>query len=287
MYDTGAFSVHLDAALDEADWAGFEARAQEAGERGKYRGIGMSTYIEACAFAGSEEVNMRLDEKGRVTLLIGTQTNGQGHATAYGQVAAEILGLDMDGIDVVQGDSDFIATGGGTGGSRSIPLGLPSVDTASRILSDKIKALAADLLEAGAEDLELDGGSVRVVGTDKSVSFAEVATHAGDPQDLASQARIEQTEATYQNRTHICEVEIDPETGVSEIVRYTIVDDFGVTVNPLLLAGQVHGGIVQAIGQALMENTVYDEDGQLLSASFLDYAMPRAGDVPWFDFRPS
>ncbi|WP_321502478.1 xanthine dehydrogenase family protein molybdopterin-binding subunit [Breoghania sp.] len=285
MYDTGEFSAHMDKAMAEADWAGFEARAAEARARGKYRGIGMSSYIEACAFAGSEEVNMALDASGKVTLLIGTQTNGQGHATAYAQVAAEILGLDIEEIDVVQGDSDRIASGGGTGGSRSIPIGMPSVDTASRTLAEKIKALAADRLEAGAGDLELVDGMVRVVGTDQAVSLSQIAADASDPADLASQARIKQEEATYPNGTHVCEVEIDPETGVTQVLRYTIVDDFGVTVNPLLLAGQVHGGVAQAIGQALMENTVYDADGQLITASLLDYALPRAGDLPDFDFQ--
>ena len=285
MYDTGEFSAHMDKAMEEAGWAGIDARVAEARARGRYRGIGMSTYIEACAFAGSEEVNMQLEPSGRVTLLIGTQTNGQGHATAYSQVAAEILGLDLEGIDVVQGDSDRIATGGGTGGSRSIPIGLPSVDTASRTLVEKIKALAADQLEAGPGDLELADGMVRVVGTDRAVSLAQIAASTSDPSDLRSQARIKQAEATYPNGTHICEVEIDPETGTTEVVRYTIVDDFGVTVNPLLLAGQVHGGVAQAIGQALMEDTVYDGEGQLVSASLLDYALPRASDVPAFDFQ--
>ncbi len=212
-----------------------------------------------------------------MTLLIGTQTNGQGHATAYSQVVAEEFGVTIDDIGFIQGDTDRVRTGGGTGGSRSIPIGMPSVKGASVALVKKVKELAADRLEAGIEDLELESGVVRVVGTDQQITLAEVAASAGET--LTASDNVKQTEATYPNGTHICELEVDPDTGDVDIRNYVIVDDFGVTVNPLLLAGQVHGGTVNAISQALCEHTVYDEDGQLLTASLLDYQMIRAADL--------
>ncbi|GGE85295.1 xanthine dehydrogenase family protein molybdopterin-binding subunit [Stappia taiwanensis] len=278
MYDTGAFAEHLDLALQAVDWDGFEARRQASAARGRYRGIGLATYVEACAFPGSEEATVELGTDGSLTLLIGTQTNGQGHATAYGQIIAEQFGVDLDRITTVQGDTDRVRRGGGTGGSRSIPIGLPSVLEASRSLVKKVKELAADRLEAGVEDLELIGGNVQVVGTDRAVTLAEIAASAPEP--LAAREAVKQAEATYPNGTHICELEVDPDTGETTLLDYVIVDDFGVVVNPLLLTGQVHGGVVQAIGQALMERTVFDTDGQLVTASFLDYRMPRAGDLP-------
>ncbi|MEW5424490.1 xanthine dehydrogenase family protein molybdopterin-binding subunit [Amorphus sp. 3PC139-8] len=284
-YDSGEFAGHLDRALEVADWAGFEGRVQESAARGKLRGIGLTTYIEACAFPGGETASVELGDDGLVTLLIGTQSNGQGHATAYGQVIADKLGIDFERIRVIQGDTDRVKTGGGTGGSRSIPIGLPSVNVASTELAEKIKAIAADHLEVGTADLELVDGSVRIVGTDRAMSLTEVAAAAGDKSLLTAESRVEQERPTYPNGTHICELEIDPDTGNVAVLGYTIVDDFGVTVNPILLAGQVYGGVVQGIGQALLENTVYDEEGQLLSATLLDYALPRADNVPFFHFE--
>jgi len=283
MYDTGDFDGHLSKALDVADWDGFKARQQASAADGKYRGIGICSYIEACAFPGGEEATVELNANGTVTLLIGTQTNGQGHATAYAQVIAEKFGIDLEAIEVIQGDTDRVRKGGGTGGSRSIPLGLPSVNNASKILVDKIKEKAADQLEVGIDDLELFGGNVRVVGTDQQVSLAEIAASSGET--LTGQDTVKQAEATYPNGTHICELEVDPDTGDVAIVNYVIVDDFGVTVNPLLLAGQVHGGTAQAISQALCERVVYDEDGQLVTASLLDYQLIRAADLPDFNFQ--
>lgn len=283
MYDTGDFAGHMDKALEEADWAGFKARQEQSAAAGKYRGIGMCCYIEACAFPGSEEATVELNENGTVTLLIGTQTNGQGHATAYGQVIAEQLGLELENVEVIQGDTDRVRKGGGTGGSRSIPIGLPSVNEASKVLVQKIKEQAAQQLEVGAEDLELIDGNVRVVGTDREVTLAEVAAQA--PEKLSGQEEVKQDEATYPNGTHIAEVEVDPETGDISIENYVIVDDFGVTVNPILLEGQVHGGTAQAISQALCEHTIYDEEGQLLTASMLDYRLIRAEDLPNFNFQ--
>ena len=285
LYDTGEFAGHMDLAMQRAEWNRFSGRLAEAKSRGKIRGVGMATYIEACAFAGSEPAHVELNGDGTVTLKIGTQTNGQGHATAYAQFLSEKLDLPIDRIHVRQGDTDDLAAGGGTGGSRSIPLGGVSASRAGEDLANKIRRIAADELEASAADIELSNGVARIVGTDREIDFAAIARAAKTPDDLKGFGEFVQDECTYPNGTHVCEVEIDPETGTTEVVRYTIVDDFGATVNPILLAGQVHGGVVQGIGQALLERTVYDRDGQLVSASFMDYAMPRADNVPSFHFE--
>jgi carbon-monoxide dehydrogenase large subunit len=284
-YDTGDFPGHMKDALEIGGWAGFEARAAESKARGKARGIGFASYIEACAFPGSEEANVVLNTDGTLTLYIGTQTNGQGHATAYGQIIAAYLGVDIDKVKTVQGDTDLVKNGGGTGGSRSIPLGAASVDIASKVLVEKIRQLAADKLEASPGDLELADGAVRVVGTDKSIQLADVAKAAPDEEARKGYGNFVQDECTYPNGTHVCEVEVDPETGKVDVIAYTVMDDFGVTVNPILLAGQVHGGIAQGLGQALTENTVFDGSGQLLTATFMDYGMPRADDVPSISFN--
>jgi carbon-monoxide dehydrogenase large subunit len=284
-YDTGEFAAHMDKALEAAEAASFDARVKESGARGKLRGLGFGTYIEICAFGGSEPAKVVLEADGIVTVHIGTQSNGQGHQTAYAQFVGGHLGLDYDRIRVVQGDTDALPSGGGTGGSRSVPLGAPSVDLASKTLAGQLKELAADELEAGAGDIELADGAARVVGTDRRIAFADLARKAKDKAKLTATGEFKADEHTYPNGTHVCEVEIDPETGRTDIVRYTIVDDFGATVNPVLLAGQVHGGVAQSIGQALLERTVYDADGQLVTGTFNDYAMPRAHDVPFFDFQ--
>ena len=285
MYDVGEFAGHLEAALERAAWHDFDTRLAAAKKAGKIRGIGLATFIEACAFAGSEPAHVELDGDGSVTLLIGTQTNGQGHATAYAQFVAEKLNIPLEQVKLHQGDTDRLAKGGGTGGSRSIPLGGVSAARAGEDLAVKIKKIAADELEASAADIELVDGTARIVGTDRSMDYAAIAKAAKNPDDLKGFGEFEQTEATYPNGTHICEVEIDPETGHVSVVKYTMVDDYGVTVNPILLAGQVHGGVAQGLGQALTENTVYGEDGQLLTASFMDYGMPRADDLPSLGFE--
>ncbi len=285
MYDVGEFDGHMTQALERADWSGFDKRLKASQKKGKLRGIGMSTYIEACAFAGSEPAHVRLNDDGTVTMFIGTQSNGQGHKTAYAQFVADKLNLDIADIDVRQGDTDELSRGGGTGGSRSIPLGGVSAARAGEDLATKIRKLAADELEASPEDIELVAGSAVIAGTDRRMSFADIAKSAKDPEMLKGFGNFKQTEATYPNGTHICEVEIDPATGKTEVASYTIVDDFGVTVNPILLAGQVHGGVVQGIGQSLTEDAIYGADGQLLTASFMDYCVPRADDVPFFQFE--
>jgi carbon-monoxide dehydrogenase large subunit len=285
LYDTGEFAGHMNLAMQRAEWERFSERLEEARGRGKIRGIGMATYIEACAFAGSEPAYVELNGDGTVTLRIGTQTNGQGHATAYAQFISEKLNLPIERIRVRQGDTDELKSGGGTGGSRSIPLGGVSASRAGEQLAQKIRQIAADELEASAGDIELEDGIARIVGTDRTIDFATIAKAAKQPEDLRGFGEFKQDEATYPNGTHICEVEIDPETGQTDVVRYTIVDDFGATVNPILLAGQVHGGVVQGIGQALNEEAVYGEDGQLLAASFMDYAVPRADGLPFIHFE--
>ncbi|MBN9021999.1 MAG: molybdopterin-dependent oxidoreductase, partial [Rhizobiales bacterium] len=286
IYDSGEFDAHLTRALEAADWQGFDARADAAKAGGKVRGFGIATYVEACAFPGKEEATIRLNDNGTVTVFIGTQTNGQGHATAYAQFVGGHMGLDYDQIEVVQGDTDQVPNGEGTGGSRSIPLGAVSVDRAAVKLAEQVKRLAAEQLETSVADLELVDGSARVVGTNRAVTLVDIARTAKDKSLLTGfDDSFEQPEPTYPNGTHIAEVEVDPETGVVEIVNYVVVDDFGATVNPQLLEGQVHGGIVQGIGQALYEQTVYDPDGQLLTASFLDYTMPRADSVPFINFE--
>jgi carbon-monoxide dehydrogenase large subunit len=286
VYDSGEFEGHMRRAMEVAEWDGFDERFASARKQNRIRGIGMACYIEACAGGSAENATVRLEGDGTVTVLIGTQSTGQGHLTAYAQLVSQHLDIPVEQIRVLQGDTDAIATGGGTGGSRSIPVGGASVAGASRILAENLKQLAADALEAGVGDLEIADGQVRIAGTDRAVSFAELASSPKvKPELLTTSDSWKPPEATYPNGTHVCEVEIDPETGETEVVRYTIVDDFGVTLNPLLLAGQVHGGAAQGIGQALHERTVYDADGQLMTASFMDYRLPRAADIPNFHFE--
>ncbi|MDC7786628.1 xanthine dehydrogenase family protein molybdopterin-binding subunit [Rhodoplanes sp. TEM] len=287
VYDTGDFAAHMARAQEIADWAGFPHRAAEARHRGRLRGIALATYVEACGAVGPETATLRLDRDGVVTVLIGSQSTGQGHATAYAQIVAEHLGVPPSRVRVVQGDTDAIATGAGTGGSSSIPVGGVAVDGAANRLAEVVKAIAADALEAAAADLELADGVVRIAGTDRTVSLSTVATAPqATPARLTVAETVRPKAATYPNGTHLAEVEIDPETGAVTIVRYVIVDDVGMTLNPLLLAGQIHGGVAQGLGQALMEQAVYDRDsGQLVTATLQDYALPRAGDLPDFVFE--
>ncbi|MBO6864738.1 MAG: xanthine dehydrogenase family protein molybdopterin-binding subunit [Alphaproteobacteria bacterium] len=292
-YDSGDFPRLTRIALERADRDGFEARRAEAEARGKLRGMGMAYYIECCGAGPGEQADIRVDDAGRVTLYIGTQDNGQGHQTAYKQIVSDRLGLDLDRITVVQGDTDLVERGGGTGGSRSIPEGGVAVRNAADGVVDKGKIIAAGILEAAPGDIDFADGQFTIVGTDRQVGFEEVARAAHDPSRLPPdtepgldvKVRHKAEVQTYPNGCHVCELEIDPDTGDLEIVNYVVVDDFGTVVNPLMLAGQVHGGIGQGLGQSLLEETVYDkETGQLLSGSFMDYCMPRADDIPTIDF---
>ncbi|MDU3131269.1 MAG: xanthine dehydrogenase family protein molybdopterin-binding subunit, partial [Bradyrhizobium sp.] len=287
VYDSGDFSAHLKRAMEIAEWKEFPKRAKAAKKHGLIRGIGLASYVEVCGTMGEETANVRLDPNGDVTILIGTQSSGQGHQTAYAQIVAEQFGLPPERIHIHQGDTEEIATGLGTGGSASIPSGGVSVQRATHELGDKLKQIAAEALEAGLGDLEIADGVIRVAGTDRAISFADLAKRAGaDPAKLNGSATFASADGTYPNGTHVAEVEIDPATGIIRIVNYVIVDDFGVTLNPLLLAGQVHGGAVQGIGQALMEQVVYsNSDAQLVTGSFMDYALPRAADAPSFTFE--
>ena len=287
VYDSGDFTAHMKRAMEIAEWKDFPKRARAAKKLGLVRGIGMSSYVEVCGTMGEETANVRLDPNGDVTILIGTQSTGQGHQTAYAQLVAEQFGLAPERVHIFQGDTDQVATGLGTGGSASIPTGGVSVERATRELGTKLKEIAAEALETSAGDLEINDGSVRIAGTDRSISFAGLANRPGvDPSKLKASATFASADGTYPNGTHIAEVEIDPATGITRIVNYVIVDDFGATLNPLLLAGQIHGGTMQGIGQALMEQAVYDpKDGQLVTGTFMDYALPRAADGPSFRFE--
>jgi carbon-monoxide dehydrogenase large subunit len=285
-YDSGNFAAHLKRAQELADWSGFAKRLRLSKKARRLRGIGLSTYIEACGNAGSETATLKLQPDGSATLLIGSQSTGQGHATAYAQVVAEHFGLPPERVIMVQGDTDRIASGLGTGGSSSIPCGGASLAGAAKKLAENLKALAAEALEAGADDLEIVDATVRVTGTDRMIAFAALAQRPDAESRLTASDAFTPPQATYPNGTHIAEVEIDPATGETRIVNYVVVDDFGATLNPLLLAGQVHGGTAQGIGQALMEHAVYDPDsGQLMTASLMDYAVPRANDVPAITFE--
>jgi carbon-monoxide dehydrogenase large subunit len=285
-YDVGDFEGAMRACLKKADQSGFKRRMEDARARGKIRGFGFASYIECTAWGEGEEGSVALERNGDFTVLIGTQSTGQGHETAYAQIVAQYLDVPIERVKVVQGDTDRIPTGNGTGGSRSIPIGAVMVSRASETLVGSLKELAADKLEAAVADLEIAGGKVRIAGTDRAISYAEIAAlPAATAEKLTAIQSFTPPSATYPNGTHACEVEIDPDTGVTTIARYSVVDDFGFTLNPLLLAGQVHGGIAQGAGQALMERAVFDDDGQLVTASFLDYCMPRADNLPAFDFE--
>ena len=287
VYDSGDFTAHMKRAMEIAEWKEFPRRAKAAKKQGLVRGIGLATYVEVCGTMGEETADVRLDPNGDVSVLIGTQSSGQGHKTAYAQIVAEQFGLAPERVHVFQGDTDQIATGLGTGGSASIPTGGVCVERATHKLGVNLREIAAEALETSIGDLEISDGAVRVAGTDRSVSFADLAKRPGvDASKLNASATFASADGTFPNGTHLAEVEIDPATGITRIANYVIVDDFGVTLNPLLLAGQVHGGAMQGIGQALMEQAVYDpKDGQLVTGTFMDYALPRAADGPSFVFE--
>jgi aerobic carbon-monoxide dehydrogenase large subunit len=296
-YDSGDFVRNLDQALKSADHAGFAARRAAAASRGRYRGMGQAVYIEQSGFPPDEFAELRFDPGGTLTILMGSQSSGQGHQTAYAQLASEKLGLDLEKIRVQQGDSAAIAFGRGTGGSRSLPVGGAALMHAADKLIAKGKRIAAHLLEAAEADISFavgpDGGDFSIAGTDRKTSLDAVARAAFNPAQLpadvepgfAESGHFTPPAPTFPNGVHVCEVEIDPETGIVRIERYLAVDDFGVVINPMLLAGQVNGGIAQGVGQAMLERTVFDPDsGQLVSGTLLDYALPRADDLPALEF---
>ncbi len=279
-YDSGDFAAHLDQALQAADWAGFAARRQASRARGRLRGIGLTTYLEVTAPPGKEMGGIRFDAAGKVMIVTGTLDYGQGHRAPFAQVLADRLGVPFEAIELLQGDSDQLLFGGGTGGSRSIMASGQAIDLAARQVVEQGKALAADRLEAAAADIVFADGAFTVAGTDRRVGLMDLAR--ANPEALSAELVAETPPSAFPNGSHVAEVEIDPETGVVRLLRYTAIDDFGTMVNPLLVEGQVHGGLVQGIGQVLGEDATYDADGQLLAGSFMDYAMPRADDLPSF-----
>jgi len=289
-YDSGEFSTLLDKALKFADVAGFEARKAESKARGKLRGLGIGDYLEVTAPPMKEMGGIRFEPNGDVTIITGTLDYGQGHWSAFAQVLTEKLGIPFHKIKLIQGDSDLLIAGGGTGGSKSIMASGAAIVEASDKVIDKGKQIAGVALEASAADIEFRLGRFTIVGTDRGIGIMELAERLrsgmklpeGVPDTLDVSHVHEAAPSAFPNGAHVAEVEIDPDTGWVEVVKYTMVNDFGTVINPLLVEGQSHGGVVQGIGQALFERTVYSEDGQFLTGSFTDYALPRAADTPSF-----
>jgi carbon-monoxide dehydrogenase large subunit len=302
MYDAGDYSGSMKQALKLADVAGFAKRKRDSARRGKLRGLGYSAYIEACGIAPSQAVGslgagvglwesaeVRVNPTGNVEVLTGSHSHGQGHETTFAQLVAGRLGIPIDQVSIVHGDTDKVQFGMGTYGSRSGAVGMSAIVKALDKVEAKARKVAALCMEAAEGDIEFKDGRFAVKGTDKSMAFGEVALQAYIAHKFTGQqlepglkegAFFDPTNFTFPAGVHVCEVEIDPETGVTKVDRWTAVDDFGTIINPLIVEGQVHGGIAQGVGQALLEGTVYDKNGQLLTASFMDYGMPRADDVP-------
>jgi aerobic carbon-monoxide dehydrogenase large subunit len=291
-YDSGDFTALTKQAFELADGKGFARRKRESARRGKLRGLGIGNFLEVTAPPSKELAEIAFNADGTVALTTGTLDFGMGHATPFAQVLSEKLGVPFDKISLVQGDSDRLVMGGGSGGSKSLMhSGTAIVEAAAKIV-EKGREIASHVLEAAVSDIEFAHGRFVIAGTDRSISVMELAKslregNAKLPADAPQSLDVQHISdgpgaATFPNGCHVAEVEVDPETGVVELMKYTCVNDFGTVVNPLIVAGQLHGGVVQGIGQALMEMTVYDGDGQLLTGSFMDYAMPRAADVPPF-----
>ena len=291
-YDSGDFPAVLDRALAAADWDGFAARRAESRARGKLRGRGIGQYLEVTAPANNEMGGIRFEPDGMVTIISGTLDYGQGHWTPFAQVLVDKLGVPFEKIRLVQGDSDEMLAGGGTGGSRSAMNGGNAVAVSSDEVIAKGTRIAAHVLEAAAADIEFSRGRFSIAGTDRGIDIMALAEKlrgglalpADLPQTLDVALVVPGVPSAFPNGCHIAEVEVDPETGVTEVVKYSTVNDFGTLLNPLLVEGQAHGGIVQGIGQALGEAIAYSEDGQLLSGSYMDYAIPHAADVPSLGF---
>lgn len=308
QYDTGDFAKNLDIALPLVDYPGFQQRRAESKACGKLRGIGFATYIEACGIAPSnvagalgaraglyECAEVRFHPTGSVTVFTGAHSHGQGHETTFAQIVAERFGIPIENVEIVHGDTNKIPFGMGTYGSRSLAVGGSALVKAMDKVERKARKIAAHMLEAAETDIEVKEGRFTVAGTDKSLGIGDIALQAYVPHNfpldelepgLDEQAFYDPKNFTYPNGCHVCELEIDPDTGVTTIVSFAAVDDFGNVINPLIVEGQVHGGLVQGIGQALYENCVYDEEsGQLVTGSYMDYCMPRADDVPSFTVR--
>jgi len=291
-YDSGDFPALLDDALALADWDNFSQRRIESRRNGKLRGRGIGQYLEVTAPPTNEMGGIRFDDDGGVTIITGTLDYGQGHASPFAQVLTQHLGIPFDRIRLLQGDSDQLIAGGGTGGSKSIMASGAAIIEASEVVVDNGRKIAAHVLEAAVADIEFSGGRFSIVGTDRGIGIMALAEKLREglvlppdlPRKLDAQLIGKPAPSAFPNGCHVCEVEVDPETGVAEVVRYTMVNDFGVMINPMLVEGQAHGGIVQGIGQALKESVVYNEDGQPVTGSYMDYALPRASDAPFFAF---
>jgi len=279
--DSGDFVANLDQAVARADARGFEARRAEAKARGKLRGLGVACFLETSRGAPNEGAEIRFETDGTVTVAVGTESNGQGHETAYAQIAADRLGVPMAAVRYVQADTRAVKSGAGHGGARSMHMGGAAVVKAINAALARARTLAARLLQASEGELVFDGGAFTVRGSGRTVDLLSVARDSGS---AVGEHVMNMTDVfTFPSGCHVAEVEIDPETGATRLVRYTAVDDYGRLINPMLTEGQVQGGVTQGIGQALLEHTVYDEGGQLLSGSLMDYALPRADDLPAFD----
>ncbi|MGC9419936.1 MAG: xanthine dehydrogenase family protein molybdopterin-binding subunit [Rhodovulum sp.] len=303
-YDTGNYNATLDKLLEIADVSGFEARLAESKARGKLRGLGINCYIEACGIAPShlvgqlgaraglyESATVRVNATGGLVVMTGSHSHGQGHETSFAQVVADMIGIDENMVEIVHGDTANTPMGMGTYGSRSLAVGGSAMVRATEKIIAKAKKIAAHLMEASPDDIELKDGAFTVAGTDKSVAWGDVTLAAYVPHNypleeiepgLEETAFYDPNNFTYPAGAYACEVEVDPETGKVTICSFAAADDFGNIVNPMIVDGQVHGGIAQGIGQALLEGAAYDEYGQLLSGSYMDYAMPRADDVPFY-----
>jgi aerobic carbon-monoxide dehydrogenase large subunit len=291
VHDSANYEAVMDRALKIADYDGFAARRKESQKKGKLRGRGVSYFMEIAA-PGNDRMEVRFDEGGTVTIVSGTHNHGQGHETVYAQMLVEWLGVEFDKVRMIQGDTDVVGYGRGTFGSRSMTVGGSALKMAADIIVEKGKRMAGHVLEAAATDIQFKDGKFTVVGTDKSLSLPDLCKRCYAPMGwpaefgvgLEAVGTFTPPRPNFPNGSHVCEVEVDPDTGKVEIVRYTAVDDAGLIINPMLFEAQIHGGIAQGIGQALMENVAIDPNtGQILSGSFQDYAMPRAEDMPYFD----
>jgi carbon-monoxide dehydrogenase large subunit len=287
-YDVGDFGLVLDRLAQEAALEHFAARRAASAKQGLLRGLGLCCYIESILGNPTETSRVVFQADGSVDLYVGTQSGGQGHETVYAQYLADQTGLPVEQINVIQGDSDLIPTGGGTGGSRSATVQNSATLALVTVMTQAYKLFLAEHHEADPSDVSFDDEVFRIAGSNVVFSWsdaAQLAREAGQSAllDITQSATLD--DLSFPNGAHLAEVEVDPQTGQSQVVRYVVVDDFGYLLNPMLVEGQVHGGVVQGLGQAMMEHVVYDDNGQLLTASFMDYGMPRASDVPMFDFN--
>ena len=292
-FDSGEFAANMDAALALADRAGFEARRAEARARGRLRGFGFALFQEPDGYLDNR-VTLVFRPSGELTVTLTGQTGGHGHETTFAQVASDRLGVPFDSVQVLQGDSDVVGPGSGSGGSRTATVASMGVTLAAEAIVERGRRIAAERMEASAQDLTFAAGTFTIAGTDRRISLREVAAASFEPASfpesneigLQATSHYRAKQYNYPCGCHVCEVEIDPQTGALALLRYTAVNDHGVAINPMLLEGQVHGGVAQGLGQALLERTVYDPDtGQLVSGSFMDYAIPRADDLPMIDFK--